>query len=168
MKCKVCGSELEPGAKVCRICGIRVETSNFFGNKSENSSPSPLNKEENNNSGEDITSFFFNSEPKDNINNKINENLNNNFKSLFNNDFSSDNSLGQVATPEGNINSNKTSPISNETFIPPQTQKSPSVVTPESNNEITPKKPVFFQPQPEETEKKKEFKLLENFGKMVF
>lgn len=99
MKCRVCGTELDPNAEVCRVCGISVNTSSKI-------APITLNKKNNNqNNGEDITSFFFNTKSSNDISSRINEGLNSNFQNQINNEFSN-NPLSQ---------NNQT--ISNQTFF---------------------------------------------------
>ena len=143
MRCKICNSEIEPGSKVCRVCGIRLETSNSF-NPATNDSNS------------DLTAFFFNSTPKEDINNKINENLNNNFKSLFENDFST----------EGNNNQNIENNVVNDEQKKVEESELNKDNDPTQDNNIIPQKPIFFQPQDDEPQKES-FKLPKKFGKIV-
>lgn len=139
MRCKICNSEIEPGSKVCRVCGIRLETSNSFNPATNDSNSSfPRGKNDTDN---DLTAFFFNSTPKEDINNKINDNLNNSFKSFFENDFST----------ESNNNQNIGNNVNNNQI---------------QDNNMAPQKPIFFQPQDDEPQKEP-FKLPQNFGKIV-
>lgn len=139
MRCKICNSEIEPGSKVCRVCGIRLETSNSF-NPATNDSNSSFPRGKNDNA-EDLTAFFFNSTPKEDINNKINDNLNNSFKSFFENDFST----------ESNNNQNIGNNVNNNQI---------------QDNNMVPQKPIFFQSQDDEPQKES-FKLPKKFGKIV-
>lgn len=148
MRCRVCGTELEPNAKICRVCGISVSTSSKV-------APITLNNKSNNqNNGEDITSFFFNTAPSNDISSRINEGLNSNFQNQITNEFSND-SLSQNNQTIGNqtinnqpffnnqnsnqdndIDLNKQQPIQNNQNLNPNNKVS---------NKMNSNKSVFFQ-----------------------
>ena len=126
MRCRVCGTELEPNAKICRVCGISVSTSSKV-------APITLNNKSNNqNNGEDITSFFFNTAPSNDISSRINEGLNSNFQKINNQPFFNN----QNSNQDNDIDLNKQQPIQNNQNLNPNNKVS---------NKMNSNKSVFFQ-----------------------